>query len=164
MTKTVKLNKKIAEALEMELPPEEEIKTLPVRVEPTELPVPLNNPDLPSMVDIDVRLLEGEKQLEELIQKASAMLMDQYEQVSEIEPQYRNRHMEIASMFMSTIVDAVKHKNELQMKKKEQRMKEAKFSTETVESGPKTINAAFFGTREDLRKMLKEDPKDGDSE
>ena len=162
--KTVKLNKKIAEALDMELPPEEAINTLPVRIEPTELPVPINNSDLPSMIDIEVRLLEGEKQLEELIQKASAMLMDQYEMVTEIEPQYRNRHMEIASMFMSTIVDAVKHKNELQIKKKEQRMKEAKFSTETADSGPRTVNNTFFGTREDLRKMLEDDPKDKDSE
>lgn len=159
MKKTIKLNKKIAESLDMELPPEEEIKTLPVRVEPHELPVAIINPDLPSMVDIDVRLLEGEKQLEELIQRATDMLMDQYEKVTEIDPQFRNRHMEIASMFMSTIVDAVKHKTDLQLKKKEQRMKEAKFSTEGIESGPRTINATFIGTREELRKML-DDPKD----
>lgn len=159
----IKLNKKIAEALDMELPPEEEIKIVPVRVEPHELPVPIGNPNLPSMIDIDVRLLEGEKQLEELIQRATIMLMDQYEQVIEIDPQYRNRHMEIASMFMSTIVDAVKHKTDLQLKKKEQRMKEAKFSTEGSDTGPKTFNATFVGTREELRQMLKDDPKDKDS-
>lgn len=160
----IKLNKKIAEALEMELPPEEEIKIVPVRVEPHEIAVPVSNPDLPSMIDIDVRLLEGEKQLEELIQRATTMLMDQYEKVTEIDPQYRNRHMEIASMFMSTIVDAVKHKTDLQLKKKEQRMKEAKFSTEGGDvGGPRTINATFIGTREELRQMLKDDPKGKDS-
>lgn len=157
------INRKISEALDMELPPEEVKETLPVTVEAHELS-PIENSQLPDMTDVDRRMIEGEKQLEDIIHKGLSMMDQHYEAVGEVEPRYRNRHMEIAATLMSSLVDAIKHKTDLQIKKKEQRMKEADFTTGN-KSSPKTINATFIGSREDLRRILDEKtPEDDTSE
>lgn len=140
----------------MELPEElpMESKAPSVIVEPHEI-VKVDNPELPTMTDIDVRLIEGEKQLDEFIGKGMGMFQELYEETNELDPQKRNRHMEVTSMVMGTTLDAIKHKTELQLKKKGVRMKEQEFQG-GGKKGDGGITANFFGSREELLKFYKE--------
>lgn len=163
---TQRLNKRIAEALEMELPDEEPVENSApmITVEPHEI-ICVDNPDLPDLSDIEYRLVEGEKQLDDFIGKGMGMFKELYDGSTEVSPDKRNRHLEVATMVMSNTLDAIKHKNELQLKKKQQRMKEKEFNGG---SKPQNVTANFFGSREEILKMFKEAKKqeaqNGDSE
>jgi len=150
---THRLNKNIAEALDMEIPEEGLIEDRAplVTVEPHEI-ISVDNPDLPDLSDIEYRLVEGEKQLDDFIGKSMGMFQELYEELPEVQPDKRNRHMEVTSMIMGTTLDAIKHKTDLQLKKKKQRMEEKSFNGGS--GRPQTINANFFGSREDIMKML----------
>lgn len=149
---TQRLNPNIAEALDMELPdnpPVEDSAPLVV-VEPHEI-VRVDNPDLPDMSDIEVKNLEGEKQLETLIGQGMGMTQELYAELPEIEPKYRNRHLEITAMIMSETRGAIETKLAHQLKRKEQRLKEAGFGAQK-DGGKVTQN--FFGSREDIMKLI----------
>lgn len=137
-----------------------------VVVEPHEL-ITLDNPDLPDMSDIETKNLEGEKQLEILIQHGQGMFAELYEELPEIDPKYRNRHLEITALIMGNTLDAIKTKMEHQLKRKKQRMEEANFGVSTKGSGTQVNN--FYGSREEVLEMIEKaadggTPPDSDSE
>ena len=157
---TQQINPKFADILDMDMP-EEPVDDQPmITVDAHEITV-VDNPDLPDMTDIDSRLIEGEKQLEVIISKGISMTQELYEELSSIEPKYRNRHMEITSLVMGNTLDAIKHKTELQMKKKEMRMKEKSYGGKenSGKSGGGGTTNNFFGTREDMLKFIREAKK-----
>lgn len=116
----------------------------------------VDNPDLPKMTDIDLKLLEGEKQLEAFILKAFMQIDTMFKDAGNVSPDKKARYLEIASYIMERTFNAIKHKNEIQLKKKDMRMKEHKHSNEKSLSNPSTTNNIFVGTREEMRKHLKE--------
>lgn len=153
---TTKVNNNFADIMDME--PVEQEETMPdITVDAHEIVV-VENPDLPDMTDIDGKMVEGEKQLEVLIDKGIKMTRELYDELPKIEPKYRNRHMEITSMVMGTALDAIKHKTELQLKKKEQRLKEKSYAgkpaVKTSDAGSVTNNN-YFGNREELMRFIK---------
>ena len=150
---TQRLNPNIAAALDMELPDEVPVEdSAPmVVVEPHEV-VAIKNDDLPDMSDIEVKVLQGEKQLEQLITKGMGMFTELYGELPSIDPKYRNRHLETTALIMGHTLDAIKHKTGHQLKRKEQRMKEADFGTSKSNTSIGTAN--FFGSREDILKMM----------
>jgi len=152
---TPRLNPNIAAALDMELPEEAPVENSAplVTVDPHEI-VAVQNDDLPDMSDIEVKMVQGEKQLEQVISKGMGMFTELYEELKSIDPKYRNRHLETTALIMGHTLDAIKHKTGHQLKRKEQRMKEANFGVQ--DSGTKIGTANFFGSREDLMKMMHE--------
>lgn len=158
---TTKVNNNFADIMDME--PVDQDETMPeITVDAHEIVV-VENPDLPDMTDIDGKMVQGEKQLEILIDKGINMTRELYDELPKIEPKYRNRHMEITSLVMGTALDAIKHKTDLQLKKKEQRLKEKSFAgkaaAKTPGGGSVTNNNNFFGNREELLKFIR-DSKD----
>jgi hypothetical protein len=150
---TVRLNSNIARALDMDMPDEppiEESAAL-ITVEPHEL-VMVDNEDLPDMSDIETKAIEGEKQLEQIIAKGQGMFAELYEELPNIDPKYRNRHLEITALIMGNTLDAVKTKMEYQLKRKKQRMEEAEFGTDKSNTSISTAN--FYGSREELIKFI----------
>jgi len=153
---TQRVNPNFAGLLGMDAPPtsEEEEQEHPlVTVDAHEITV-VDNPNLPDMSDIDEKMLEGEKQLEILIDRGLRMTRELYSDLSTIEPKYRNRHMEVTSMIMATALDAIRHKTELQLKKKEQRLKEKSFGGKPDSDSPKDSDTGFK-TREELMEFIR---------
>jgi hypothetical protein len=150
---TTRLNPNIAKALDMEMPEEEAIEdSAPlVTVEPHEL-VTVENENLPNLVDIEVKTLEGEKQLEQIIAKGMGMFSELYDELPGVDPKYRNRHLEVTALIMGHALDAVKMKMEYQIKRKKQRLEEAEFGGKQDNASIGTAN--FFGSREELLAML----------
>lgn len=146
------INPKIAEALDMEVPEEEETNTALVVVEPHEV-VTVDNPELPDMRDIDIRQLEGEKQLEDVIRSLLGYVEELREDYKTIDPKFRNRHIENTNTALSIVIDALKHKTDFQLKKKDMRMKEKGFKPN--KAGGDTTNNLFVGDRETLLKMIR---------
>lgn len=161
-----KLNKNIADALDMRLPEgvdADDYNSI-VSVEPHELSK-IDNPDLPDMTDTDMSIAEGEKQLEELISKGMTMINSLYEELPEIEPKFRNRHMEITSILYQGTLSAISTKLDTQMKKKKHRLEEANFrkngSSKDGSGASKTVNN-FFGSREEIIRMMDDHKIDSD--
>jgi hypothetical protein len=150
---TQRLNPNIATALDMELPPEEPVEASAplVIVEPHEI-VTVANDDLPDMSDLEVKTIQGEKQLEQVISAGMGMFKELYEELGGIDPKYRNRHLETTALIMGHTLDAIKHKTGHQMKRKKQRMEEASFGV--PDTGTKIGTANFYGSREDLMKLM----------
>ena len=152
----MKLNPKIAEALDMEVP---EVKTEGnekrlVKVEPHEINI-VDNPELPDMTDAELRLAEAEKQLEMVINYSLETYRDLDETRPTVEPKFLSRHIETSSLILGHGLDAIRHKTELQLKKMDQRMKQKKFGTEKKKpDGPQNQTNFFVGSREDLRKIM----------
>lgn len=159
-----RLNKKICETLDLEIPVEDAecSDVLIVDVEPHEVQLlSVDNPDLPGMDDINHRLLEGEKELDEVINMTLSNAKVIYEELPDIEPKFRSRNQEAWNVTMGLALDAIKHKTDLQNRKKEVRMKEADFKKSgsgTGKNGEPTNNF-FFGDRETLRRMFDETPE-----
>ncbi len=152
----MKLNAKIAQALDMELPEEktEETSKAMVKVEPHEINI-VDNPELPDMTDAELRLVEAEKQLEMVIKYSLETYQDLDETRPTVEPKFLSRHIETSSLILGHGLDAIKHKTELQLKKMDQRMKQKKFGTEKKKvEGPQNQTNFFVGSREDLRKIM----------
>jgi hypothetical protein len=165
---TQRLNPNIAIALDMELPDEAPIEdSAPmVVVEPHEI-ITIGNVDLPDMSDIEMRNIQGEKQLEQIISKGMGMFTELYDELGGIDPKYRNRHLETTALIMGHTLDAIKHKTGHQLKRKKQRMEEAGFGK--PEKGTKIGTANFFGSREELMKVINgatevESPPESESE
>lgn len=156
----MRFNSKIAEALDIELPEEDNPQSREpmVLVEPHELTV-IDNPELPDMTDTERNILEGEKQLEMVIEKGMDMWDELHSDLPNLEPKLRNRHVENMTGLLGQVLDAIKHKTDLQMKKKDVRMKEADFTKKNrnnAEGGAGgTTNNIFVGSREELLKALK---------
>lgn len=152
---TQRLNPNIAKALDMDLPEEDAIEeSAPVVVvEPHEIVVVAND-DLPDMTDLEVKTIQGEKQLEQIITKGMGMFTELYDELPGIDPKYRNRHLETTALVMGHTLDAIKHKTGHQLKRKKQRMEEAEFGKADSKTNIGTAN--FYGSREDLLKMMDE--------
>lgn len=150
---TQRLNPNIAKALDMDLPDETPVEASAplVLVEPHEV-VTVANEDLPDMSDIEVKVVQGEKQLEQIITKGMGMFTELYDELAGIDPKYRNRHLETTALIMGHTLDAVKHKTGHQLKRKEQRMKEAEFGV--PDSSTKIGTANFYGSREEIMRMM----------
>lgn len=150
---TQRLNPNIAKALDMDLPEEDAIEeSAPiVVVEPHEI-VTVGNADLPDMTDLEVKVVQGEKQLEQIITKGMGMFTELYDELPGIDPKYRNRHLETTALVMGHTLDAIKHKTDHQLKRKKQRMEEAEFGKDESKTNIGTAN--FYGSREDLMKMM----------
>lgn len=147
-----KLNPKIAEAMGMKIPEEEEQDTK-MTIAPHELPAPVKNPNLPDMEDIDYSLLEGEKQLEETISMGLTSFKEMERIRPSIEPQYSSRFIEVGNDRLKITIEAIKAKIETQHKKKDTRLKEANFVSNDKHK-PETQNNFFFGSREELMEMI----------
>lgn len=153
----------IAKALDMELPSDvknysSEVRDL-TRVAPHEI-ISLDNPDLPDMTDIDIRLAEGEKQLEEIIVHGLAMMNEMFEKAEDVEPSKKARYLEVAQMMMAQTLSATIHKTKLQLEKKKMRMVEAGWAPAGKDPGGNTTNNVFVGSREDMIKMLRQQKLD----
>lgn len=154
------INPLIQKALGVDMPEEiqpEPPTVLPVLVEPHELPTVVDNPALPDMADIDRRLSEGEKQLEEMITLGRGIIKQLHEDELPGTPLKMRRGMfeQMTAMFSRTL-DAVKHKTKLQMEKRGQRMEEAAFSKRDAAGGGGVTNNVFVGTHEQMKEALKE--------
>lgn len=154
--------KRVAELLDMAVPetePENENDVIGeiVPVEPHEV-ISVVNPDLPNMSDIDYKLVEGEKQLEELIVRGMKAFKDSFEQVENIEPKFRGRFLEVVTTLYVATLEAVKHKNTLQIDKSNMRLKQAGFAKKTARNDQSggTTNVFFTGTIDELKKMVNE--------
>ena len=159
-------NKKIAESLGIDIPPTETDPMLvPVVVEPHEI-VSVENTNLPPMADIDSRLLEGEKQLELIIQSSLDQVVETKEQIAQLEPKYRGRFVDAANATLTIALEAVKTKIATQMDKKDMRMKEAEFKggggQKTAGGGNTTNNIIFSGSRDDFLKAIQIKMSEGD--
>lgn len=150
------LSKKIAESLDMEIPDsdDEEVSGELVVVEPHELPN-VGNPELPDMGDIDHSMAEGEKQLEVLIRHGLGQVERLRDGHLDVDPKYRNRYLETVNQTIGVTLDAIKHKTDLQLKKKDLRMKEDSHRKPDSAGGSGGRQDNFFsGSREDLLKAL----------
>ena len=156
---TQRLNPNIASALDMDMPDQDPIEdSAPmVTVEPHEI-ITLDNPDLPDMSDIETKTLEGEKQLEMLIEKGMGMFTELYDELPAIDPKYRSRHLEITALIMGNTLDAIKHKTKFQIDRTKQRMDQASFGIS--DKGTTIQNANFYGSREEVMKIIN-DAKNG---
>ncbi len=146
------INRTIAESLGMEVPEEEEVDNSLVEVKPHEVPTPVDNPKLPDLASEDLRMLEGEKQLEKLIKMGMNTFTDLDDKRSDINPKFLSRHIETTAQVFGLTLDAVKHKTDLQLKKKKQKLTEAGFEGNLEKEG--NTNNFFIGSREDLRKLI----------
>ena len=155
----MKLNPKIAEALDMDVPEEKEVKKDMVTVEPHEITL-VENDQLPDMTDTETRLLEAEKQLELIINAGLSTYNDLDETRTTVEPKFLSRHIETSGIILGHTLDAIKHKTELQLKKMDMRMKQKGFGVQKRESGPQNQTNFFVGSREDLRKIMQGEVED----
>jgi hypothetical protein len=153
------VNSMIQKALQVDMPEEvqPEPTVLPMLVEPHELPAPVENPALPNMNDIDRRMTEGEKQLEEMITMGREIIKTIYEdELPNSPPKMRRGVLEQMTAMFSQTLDAIKHKTKLQIDKKGQRMEEAAFTKKEAGTGGGVTNNMFFGTHEEMKKALKQ--------
>ena len=151
----MKLNPKIAEALEMDLPPEkEESQRSLITVDPHEITL-VENEDLPDMTDAETRLLEAEKQLEVVINAGLGTYRDLDETRPSVEPKFLSRHIETSGLILGHALDAIKHKTDLQIRKMDMRMKQKGFGGKKDKGAAPTSQTNFFvGSREDLLDMI----------
>lgn len=157
------INKKIAQSLDMEVPEEQEFESDPTNalttVEPHELTT-VDNADLPDMSDIDRSAAEGEKQLEIVIRHGLGQMERLQDGMAAVDPKYRNRYIENTNQAISVTLDAIKFKNELQLKKKEMRLKESSHRKPDSAGGEGgTTNNFFVGSREELLRMFDDQPE-----
>ena len=95
------------------------------------------------------------------------MFSELYEELPEIDPKYRNRHLEITALIMGNTLEAIKHKTEYQIKRKKARLEEAGFGGAKTDGGTQVNN--FYGSREEVLDMIAKAtdggaPPDDDSE
>lgn len=146
----MKLNPKIAEALDMDLPEEEVTDDRAmVVVEPHEISL-VENEELPDMSDAETRLLEGEKQLEKVIVAGLETYNDLDDTRASVEPKFLSRHIETSGLILGHTLDAIKHKTELQIKKMDMRMKQKGFGVQKQSKVADNQTNFFVGSREDL--------------
>jgi len=147
------INTKIADALNMDIPDEESVSDI-VIVEPHEI-VAVENELLPEMSDIDLSMAIAEKQLEEVIQDGMDSLKEQSKETINIEPKYRNRHLEVVSLTRRDVFDAIKQKMEFQLKKRKQRMTEQDYGdgASPNRGNSEKADTFFSGTREEIMAM-----------
>lgn len=157
------LNAKMIAALGVDLPEvaeEESTFPVPAPIDPSDI-VLVDNPNLPEMEDIETNMVEGERQLETLIQNGFEMFRQMSEENSSIQPNYRNSHLEKLIMIFQATADVVKYKTELQLKKKKARLDDAKFpgrptgsQTETI-AGPGQVTNIFM-SQKDIVKAIQD--------
>ncbi len=156
------LNTTAISALGIDMPEDaQEQSNLPVPdpIHPSELVI-VDNPNLPEMEDIETSLIEGERQLETLIQNGFDMFKALSEERSTIQPNYRNSHLERLIMIFQSTADVVKYKTELQLKKKKARLDDAKFpgrpgsKQESEDGTPAPVTNIFI--QKDIVKMIAE--------
>lgn len=149
------MNPKMASILGMDEVPEEVTSKEVIVVEPHEL-VDIENPDLPTMHDIERKQLQAEKQLEEVIEFSLGYQRDLFDEVTTVEPKYRSRYIEVANGTMGLALDAIKTKLKTQENRRKQRLDEAEFQRPTGGKSGETNNNFFFGSREDLLEAMKD--------
>lgn len=150
----MKLNPKIAEALDMDLPEEESTDNRSmVVVEPHELSM-VDNEELPDMSDAETRLLEGEKQLEKVIKAGLETYNDLDDTRATVEPKFLSRHIETSGIILGHTLDAIKHKTDLQLKKMDMRMKQKGFGVQKQTKVADQQTNFFVGSREDLMQIM----------
>ena len=152
------INKQIAGILGMDIP-EEVVMDEIISIEPHEI-VRVENNDLPPMQDIERKILQGEKELQEVIDASLGYQRQLFDEVSTIEPKYRSRYVEVANGTMHIALDAIKVKLKTQDEKKKQRLKEAEFKRPQNASDGETTNNFFFGSREELISAMRDDDSD----
>jgi len=145
------INKKMAAILGMDVPDDEVLVQEIVPVEPHEL-IMVDNPDLPPMYDIDRKLLQAEKQLEEVIQFTLGYQKTLFSEVASVDPKYRSRYVEVANGTLGIALDAIKVKIKTQENHRKQRLEEAEFISPRTnkKAGEGVTNNFFVGTREEL--------------
>jgi len=141
------INKKMASILGMDIP--EETATEIVEIQPHEI-VTIDNDDLPSMKDIDRKQLQGEHELQRVIDFSLGYQENLFDDIGSIEPKYRSRNIEVANATLGIALEAIKVKLKTQDDKKKMRLKEAEFVAPTKRGAGDTNNNFYFGSREDL--------------
>lgn len=156
-----RFNTNMAKALGADLPEEEQPDTIravvPVPVEPHEMPKRVVNPALPDMSDIDIRLTEGEKQLESVIGLGQKIIMELYADIPNIAANLRRGQIEQIALLYSHISAAVNNKVKLQLEKYKIRLEQAEFGgNKTDGTGePLAIGTnGYVGKREEVLAML----------
>jgi len=143
------INKKMAAILGMDVPDDEVLVQEIVPVEPHEL-IMVDNPDLPPMYDIDRKLLQAEKQLEEVIQFTLGYQKTLFSEVASVDPKYRSRYVEVANGTLGIALDAIKVKIKTQENHRKQRLEEAEFiSPRTNKKAGEGVTNNFFVGRVD---------------
>lgn len=159
------MNKKMAAILGADIPEDEEAPKQIVAVEPHEI-VTSDNPDLPDMHDINMKQLQAEKQLEEVIAFTLGYQKSLFDEVSTVDPKYRSRYVEVANGTLNLALDAIKTKLKVQENQRKLRMDEAEFQRPDGGKGDGATQNFFFGSREDLMLMAQraaEQPDDKES-
>ena len=84
--------------------------------------------------------------------------------MEEIDPRFKNRYVENTNGTLQVALDAIKTKADIQMKKRENRLKEANFKLESRNQkggqANSTTNNIFVGSREDLMKLFHKPEED----
>jgi len=145
------INKKMASILGMDIP--EETPTPIVEIAPHEI-VTIDNDALPNMKDIDRKQLQGEHELQRVIEFSLGYQERLFDEVNSIEPKYRSRNIEVANATLGIALDAIKVKLKTQDEKKKMRLKEAEFVSPNKGSVGDTNNNFYFGSREELIDMM----------
>jgi len=152
------INKNMASILGMDIP--EETATEIVEIPPHEI-VTVDNDNLPPMKDIDRKQLQGEYELQKVIDFSLGYQETLFDEIGSIEPKYRSRNIEVANATLGIALDAIKVKLKTQDDKKKMRLKEAEFVAPNKKSDiGDTTNNFYFGSREDLISAMAVDDDD----
>lgn len=162
------VHKRVAEVLGMAIPDEDKqseadmLSSELVLVAPHEI-MEVPNQELPPLNDIATKMAEGERQLEELINHGLRAFKGAWAEVDQIDPKYRGRYLEVLGSLYGNVTAAITHKTDLQLKKADQRLKQAAFvKNKPSAAGAKpmegaknvTNNVILTGTREEILNMV----------
>jgi hypothetical protein len=154
------INKNMAAILGMDIP-EEIMHREIIEIPPHEI-VSVDNPNLPAMHDINRKQLQGEHELQQVIDFTLGYQKTLFDDVGSIEPKYRSRSIEVANATMGIALDAIKVKLKTQEEKKKIRLKEAEFVPPSQKASGDTTNNWFVGSREELIAAVTVDVDDDD--
>ena len=150
----------------MAIPEEDQITSQDlVVVSPHEV-VQVQNVELPDTYQEEKRLVEAEKQIDEVIGLGMDMLTTGKDDIPGLEPKFRSRHIEVMATIYGNVVGAIKLKEEVSFKKIKLKMEQQNFSSKKTgrtdvdpqPGAPKSItnNVFFSGDRETLKKLAEE--------
>jgi hypothetical protein len=112
----------------------------------TEITVEQVQTDMVVIDSYDEKDREIEGQFQEVYDAAMTSFADQAGLLTQSDPKYSARNMEVANAFLNTALSAAKEKAALKIAKEKN----------SKESGPKTVNNNLIMDRNELLKMLKD--------
>lgn len=148
-----KVRQRVTDALGMAVEDDEtpEIETSPLVPIPTENDIiPVDNIELPSMVDELKRFEHTQRQSEVLLDVGIPSVQNALGEIATMPPMYRARAMEASSELFKAVTELLRYKGDSQLKMMELRMKMAAFGR-VKETNVITGNTMIFNREELIR-------------